>query len=401
MRVNRSSLFRFSALSLAAAVTLAGCGGGDKGAQGPGGPGGGMPPAEVGVITVSKGKLPLTSELPGRIEAVRTSEVRARVAGIVLKREFREGSEVKAGEVLYRIDPAPYVAALDSAKAQLARAEATATNAKLAADRANRLIDSKMISQQDYDTAMANAKAAQADVAAAKAAIETARLNVGYATVTAPISGRIGKALVTEGALVGQGEATQLALIQQVDPVYVNFSQSSTDILKLKKALESGQIKSVAPGQAQVTLLLEDGTEYAQKGKLLFSDLAVDPSTGNITLRGEFANPDRLLLPGMYVRIRLEQGVAEDVITVPQRAVMRNPQGAAVLVVAADGKVEAQPIKTDTAQGDLWVVSDGLKGGEQVIVEGLQKAKPGATVKAVPAGQPAPGAAPAAAQAGK
>lgn len=397
MRVNRISLFRFSAVSLATALVLAGCGG-DKNAQGaggPGGPGGGMPPAEVGVVTVTKGKLPLTSELPGRIEAVRTSEVRARVAGIVKQRAFREGSEVKAGEVLYRIDPAPYQAAFDSAKAQLAKAEATATNAKLAADRADRLISSKLISQQDYDTASANAKAAQADVAGARAAVETARLNLGYATVTAPISGRIGKALVTEGALVGQGEATQLALIQQVDPVYVNFSQSSTDILKLKRALESGQTKSVAPGQAEVTLLLEDGSEYPHKGKLLFSDLSVDPSTGNITLRSEFPNPERLLLPGMYVRIRLEQGVAEDAVTVPQRAVMRSPQGAAVLVVGADGKVAAQPIKTDAAEGDLWIVSDGLKGGEQVIVEGLQKTKPGATVKAVPASTGAPAQGPA------
>ncbi len=368
-------------LPLAAALLLTACGG-DK--QGAAGAGGGMPPAEVSVVTIAAGKLALTSELPGRLEAVRSSEIRARVAGIVKQRVFREGSDVKAGEVLFRIDPAPFKAAYDSATAAVARAEAVRDQTRAQAERAEALIGKKMISHQDYDLAVANAKQSLADVASAKAAQETARLNLGYATVTAPISGRIGRALVTEGALVGQGEATQLALIQQLDPLYVNFSQSSVEVLKLKRALESGKLKGVG-GQAQVTLLLEDGSEYKHKGKLLFSDLSVDPSTGSITLRAEVPNPDHLLLPGMYVRVRLEQAVDSNAITVPQRALQRGPQGSFVMLVK-DGKVAMQPVEVGDAQGDVWIVTSGLTGGEQVIVEGLQKTGPGAPVKAVPFG---------------
>lgn len=382
MRGYRPSL-SLSLLPLAMAMTLAltACGD-DKGAAAAGG---GMPPAEVSVVTVQPGKLALTTELPGRLEAMRTAEVRARVAGIVKQRVFKEGSDVKAGDVLFRIDPAPFKAAYDSAAAAVARAEAVRDQTKAQADRAESLIGKKMISQSDYDLSIANAKQAVADVAAAKAAQETARLNLGYATVTAPISGRIGRALVTEGALVGQGEATQLALVQQIDPLYVNFTQSSVEVLKLKRALDSGALKRV-DGQAEVTLLLEDGSEYKNKGKLLFSDMSVDPSTGSITLRAEFPNPSRLLLPGMYVRVRLEQAVASNAITVPQRALQRSPQGAAVLLVGADGKVVAQPVTVGDAQGDYWIITEGLKGGEQVIVEGVQHTQPGAVVKAVPFG---------------
>ncbi len=384
MRVDRPS-FSTSltplTVALALLLTLTACSD-DKGAAMPGG---GMPPAEVSVVTVQPGKLALTTELPGRLEALRSAEVRARVAGIVQQRVFREGSDVQAGDVLFRIDPAPFKAAYDSAAAAVARAEAVRDQTKAQADRAQSLIGKKMISQSDYDLSIANAKQAVADVASAKAAQETARLNLSYATVTAPISGRIGRALVTEGALVGQGEATQLALVQQIDPLYVNFSQSSVEVLKLKRALDSGALKRV-DGQAEVALLLEDGTEYKHKGKLLFSDMSVDPSTGSITLRAEFPNPSRLLLPGMYVRVRLEQAVASNAITVPQRALQRNPQGAAVMIVGADGKVAMRPVTVGDAQGDYWIITEGLKGGEQVIVEGVQHAQPGAVVKAVPFG---------------
>lgn len=384
MRHRTLFLSAFTAVIMAAA--LAGCGD-NKSAPAAGGGAGEMPPAEVGVITVTPGQLSLTSELPGRLEALRTADVRARVSGIVLERLFREGSDVRAGDVLYRIDAAPYRAAYDSARAAVARAEAAQMEAKLREERAQSLIGKKMISQQDFDSAMANARATQADVQAAKSALESARLNLDYATVRAPISGRIGRALVTEGALVGQGEATPLALIQQVNPLYVNFTQSSTELLRLRKALESGQLKTIGK-QAEVQVVMEDGTAYPHVGKLLFSDLAVDPATGTVALRAEVPNPDDFLLPGMFVRVRVQQAVAEQGITVPQRGVQRGPQGAFVMLVR-DGVVAVQPVTTGAAQGDVWVITDGLKGGEQVIVEGLQKVKPGAPAKAIPFGNAA------------
>jgi len=397
MSFKRKSLVQFSLplAALAAALLLAGCGNGQAGGQAGGAGGPQMLPPQVGVVTIEKSMLPITALLPGRIEAARTSDVRARVAGIVLQRAFREGSEVKAGDLLYRIDPAPYQAVLDSAKAQQARAEATAANAEASAKRANSLIGTRMISQQDYDTAIANQRSADADVLAAKAAVESAKLNLGYASVTAPIAGRIGRALVTEGALVGQGEATPLAQIQQVDSVYVNFSEPSAVVLKLREAMQKGNLKGLAADQTPVTLVLEDGSDFPQKGHLLFSDLAVDPGTGAVALRAEIPNPDRILLPGMFVQVKLALGIADSAITVPQRAVMRTPQGAMVMVVGADGNVAAVPIKTDLAQGDSWIVTDGLKGGEKVIVEGLQKVKPGSpavpvaadSAPALPAGQ--------------
>lgn len=372
--------FSFSVLSVALATLLVACGGDDKAA---GSGGGQMPPPEVSVLTITPGKLALASELPGRLEAVRTAEVRARVPGVVLQRVFREGSDVKTGDVLFRIDPAPFKAAYDSATAAVARAEAQRDQTQAQATRARSLIEKQMISKADYDLAIAASKQSLADVAAAKAAQETAHLNLNYATVTAPIAGRIGRALVTEGALVGQGDATKLALIQQVDSVYVNFSQSSMDVLKLRKALASGEFKKEAA--AEVTVVLEDGTEYAHKGRLLFSDLAVDPGTGSISLRAEIPNPDHVLLPGMYVRVKLEQAVDEKAITVPQRALQRGPQGAFVMIVK-DGKVAVQPVQVDVAQGDVWRVTGGLTGGEQVIMEGLQKIRPDIPVTTVPFG---------------
>jgi membrane fusion protein (multidrug efflux system) len=386
MSFTRKSLLPFSLpLSALAALLLSACGQAPSGGPGAGPGGMKMPPPQVGVVTITKSALPITALLPGRIEAARTSDVRARVAGIILQRAFREGSEVNAGELLYRIDPASFQAALDGAKAQQARAEATLANAQAISKRATSLIASKTISQQDYDTAVAGERSAAADVLAAKAAVETAKLNLGYASVTAPISGRIGRAMVTEGALVGQGEATPLAQIQQVDKVYVNFSEPSAVVLKLRRAMQQGRLKGLGTTDVPVSVVLEDGSEYAEKGHLLFSDLAVDPGTGAVALRGEIPNPDRLLLPGMFVQVKLGLGVADDAITVPQRAVMRTPDGASVMVVGADGNVAVQPIKTDMAQGDSWIVTEGLKGGEKVIVDGLQKVKPGAPATAVPA----------------
>jgi len=360
---------------------LAGCGpGGSQSTV----PGSAMPPPEVSVVTVAAERIALSTELPGRLEATRVAQVRARVAGIVLQKAFPEGGDVKAGELLFRIDPAPFQAAVNSAQAALAKAEANLAQAQLKVQRYRPLVESNAISKQEYDDALTAQSQTGADVAATKAALDTARLNLGYATVTAPISGRIGRALVSEGALVGQGEATPLALVQQIDPIFVNLSQSSTDLLRLKQALASGKLKSAGPGQAKVTLLSEDGRVYPQSGKLLFSDLTVDESSGAILLRAEFPNPKRDLLPGMYVRARLEQAVNEHAITVPQQAVIRGTDGASVWLVGTDGKVAAQPVTTDAQQEGKWIVSKGLKAGDRVIVEGFQRIKPGAIVKPMP-----------------
>lgn len=370
-------------------VWLSGCGpkeGGPGRAGGVGGPGGSAgPPPEVGVVVIAAEALTLTTELPGRFEAVRVAEVRARVPGILLERRFQEGADVKAADVLLRIDPAPLQAAFNSAKAVQAKAEATQKQAQAKADRYKALVQYNAVSKQDCDDAVAVSLQAEAEVLVSKAGVETASLNLGYATVTAPITGRVGKAKVTEGALVGQNEATPLATIQQLDPIYFDFTQSSTEVLRLRRALETGKLKSLGAGEAKVTLLLEDGTTYPQAGKLLFSDITVDPTTGMITLRALVPNPDHLLLPGMFARGQLEQAVDRAAMTVPQRAVMRGPDGTpTVLVVSPESKVELRVIQAETTRGDKWVVSGGLKPGERVIVEGLQKAPPGALVKPVP-----------------
>jgi membrane fusion protein (multidrug efflux system) len=344
----------------------------------------GMPPPEVAVVTVAAERVSITNELPGRLEATRTAQVRARVPGIVQKRLFSEGSDVKAGAVLFTIDPASLQAALSNVQATRARAEANLAQATLKVNRYSPLVKTNAISRQEYDDALAAQKQAQADLEAARASQQTASLNLGYATVTAPISGRIGRAQVTEGALVGQGEATPLAVIQQLDPIYVNLTQSSSVLLKLRQAMAAGKLKTVGRDQPSVSLVLEDGTPYPRTGKLLFSDYAVDQSSGAVTLRAEFPNPDRFLLPGMYVRARLEQAVNESAIMVPQQAVQRDNNGSSVMTVGADGKVAPRTIQTGSAQGDKWIVTDGLKQGDVVIVEGLQKVQPGAPVKPVP-----------------
>jgi membrane fusion protein (multidrug efflux system) len=381
-------------LAVVSAAALVACGKKEGGAPG----GGGMPPAEVGVITVASRSVGLTTELPGRLEASRVAQVRARAAGIVLKRQFREGGDVKAGQALFQIDSGPYRAAFDSAQANLARSQANLAQAAAQAERYKPLVEANAISKQDFINAVAAQKTAEADVAAGKAAVQSAQINLGYTAVTSPISGRIGRALVTEGALVGQGEATQLAVVQQIDPMYVNFTQSTTDVLNLRRALENGQLKRAAGGAASVQVLLEDGTAYAKPGRLLFTDLTVDPTSGQVTLRAEVPNPDGLLLPGMYVRVRLQQAQFDNAILVPQQAVTRSGQNDTVLVVGADNKPAPRPIKIGSAQGSDWVVLDGLKAGEQVIVDGFQKMMvPGAPVKPVPWKGGAPAAAPAAA----
>lgn len=346
--------------------------------------GGAPPPAEVGVITVAPRAVGLATELPGRLEASRVAQVRARAAGILQKRLFTEGSDVKAGQPLFTIDAAPYQAQFASAQAALARAQANATQATAQAERYKPLVEANAISKQEYINAVAAQKTAEADVAAARAAGTTAQITLGYASVTSPISGRIGRALVTEGSLVGQGEATPLAVVQQINPMYVNFTQSTTDVLRLRKAVASGQFKRAGGDGASVRLILEDGSDYGQPGKLLFSDLTVDPTSGQITLRAEVPNPQGLLLPGMYVRVRLEQAQADAGIVVPQQAVTRGSTGDSVMVVTADGKVTPRPVKIGTSIDGQWVVLDGLKTGEMVMVDGFQKLRGNAPVKPVP-----------------
>lgn len=391
-----------------ASVFIASCGkSGEGNAKGAGG---GPPAAEVGVVTVKLGDVGLVTELPGRLEASRVAQVRARAAGILQKRLFKEGSDVKAGQPLFSIDPGPYAAALASAKASQARAEANLAQATALAERYKPLVEANAVSKQDYANAVAAQKQAEADVAVGKANVQTAGINLGYASVTSPISGRIGRALVTEGALVGQGEATQLAVVQQINPMYVNFTQSATEVMKLRNAMASGRLKRADGTEAaSIRVVLEDGTEYARAGRLLFSDLTVDATTGQITLRAEVPNPSGELLPGLYVRVRLEQAQATDAFTVPQQAVTRTAQGDTVLVVGEDGKVGPRSVKIGSAKGAQWVVLSGLKPGEKVMVDGFQKLQmmpPGTPVKPVPwtppssaaAGAPAAGAsAPAAA----
>ncbi len=340
------------------------------------------PLPSVRVETVQARPLSISNELSGRIAAPRVAEVRARVAGVVLQQVFREGRDVKQGEVLFRIDPAPFKADLDSAEAALRKAEANAFQARLQAQRYAQLIDDKAISGQDYDNARASVRQTAADVAASKAAVERAKLNLGYATVTAPISGRIGRALVTEGALVGQNESTPLALIQQLDPIHADLTQSTRELNDLRRAFRSGLLQAVGQGQAKATLIQDDGSPYPLPGKLLFTDLSVDPSTGQITLRSEFPNPDLDLLPGSFIRVRLEQAVNSQGITVPQRAILRDSAGVAqVLLLDAEQKVSQQPVQLGVAQNDRWVVTQGLKPGDRIVIEGLQHARPGEHVQ--------------------
>lgn len=374
-------------LALAVALTgttlLAGCG---KKAQADGPPGGPGGPVEVGVLTIATAQVTLTQDLPGRTSALRVAEVRARVNGIVQKRLFQEGSDVKEGDVLYQIDPAPYEAALRNAEGTLARAEANVTTTRSQEARSRKLLTSKVISQEEYDNSLGSYRANEADVISGKAAVQTARINLGYTRVTSPITGRIGISQVTEGAYVQDTAATLLATVQQLDRVYVDVTQASGDVLRLRRDLASGQLKSDGAGAARVKLILEDGTEYAQEGALQLADVTVNPTTSSVTVRAVFPNPNRVLLPGLFVRARLEEGSTPDAILVPQLAVTRNTRGEpTALVVGTDGKAELRVLQTPRAVGNQWLVSDGLKPGDQLIVDNLLKVRPGAPVKPAPA----------------
>ncbi|RAT24486.1 efflux transporter periplasmic adaptor subunit, partial [Lonsdalea populi] len=326
--------------------------------------------------------LNIITELPGRTNSFRVAEVRPQVGGIILKRNFVEGGDVQAGVSLYQIDPAPYEAQLNSAKGTLAEAQANAEVARLTVNRYKPLLGTNYISKQDYDQAVATSRQADATVVSGKAAVDSAQINLDYTKVTAPISGRIGKSTVTEGALVSSAQTTALTTIQQLDPIYVDVTQSSNDFLQLKNDLKSGTIQ-VANGKANVRLSLENGTEYDQQGTLEFSDVTVDETTGSITLRAIFPNPSHNLLPGMFVRARLDAGVNQNAILVPQESVTRTPRGdASTLVVGEGDKVEVRSITTAQAIGDKWVVTSGIKPGDRVIVSGLQKIKPGMVVTA-------------------
>jgi membrane fusion protein (multidrug efflux system) len=430
-------------LILAGAAGMSGCGGKTAASKTP------PPPPEVAFVTIAPQRVALTTELPGRTSPYMVAEVRPQVGGIILRRPFVEGANVNAGDLLYEIDPSGYLAAQSNAKAAqarakaglanakaalakartsqanakaaLARAEANAVPLRLRADRFRELVAINAVSRQDYDDAAAavrqaeaaiqgaqaslggteaeiegaeaSIQAAQADIQGADAAVESARINLAYTRVTAPISGRIGKSAVTTGALVTANQPAPLATIQQLSPIYVDVTQSSANLLRIRRSLESGRVRKDG-GQAAVKLLLEDGTPYPLKGTLKFSDVTVDPGTGSVTVRTVFPNPKGVLLPGMYVRALVEEGVAERGILVPQRGVTRDPSGnATALVVGAGEKVEPRALKVSRALGDDWLVEEGLKKGDRVVVEGLQKAKPGSPVKAVPfGGGPAPAA---------
>lgn len=342
---------------------------------------GGQQMPEVGVVTLKTEPLQITTELPGRTVAYRIAEVRPQVSGIILKRNFVEGSDIEAGVSLYQIDPATYQATYDSAKGDLAKAQAAANIAELTVKRYQKLLGTQYISKQEYDQALADAQQATAAVVAAKAAVETARINLAYTKVTSPISGRIGKSSVTEGALVQNGQASALATVQQLDPIYVDVTQSSNDFLRLKQELANGSLKQ-ENGKAKLDLVTSDGIKFPQSGTLEFSDVTVDQTTGSITLRAIFPNPDHTLLPGMFVRARLQEGTKPTALLVPQQGVTRTPRGdATVLVVGADNKVETRQIVASQAIGDKWLVTDGLKAGDRVVVSGLQKVRPGAQVK--------------------
>lgn len=337
---------------------------------------------QVAVVTVQPQRLPLTTELPGRISPALIAEVRPQVTGLIQKRAFQEGTMVKAGELLYQIDPAVYRASVDSAQATLAKAQAQLVTAKLKAERLKELAAMKAAGQQDSDDATASLLQAEAEVASAKAALLTQRINLDYTSVVAPISGRIGRAAVTQGALVTANQASSLATVQQLDPIYLDVTQSSTSLLSLGQALASGQLKA---GSAQVKLLLEDGSTYPLAGKLKSSEVTVDQNTGAVTLRAEFPNPKGALLPGMYARAVVEEGVVEQALLVPQPAVSRDASGQAVVfVVGADGKLAQRAVQTGRAIGGQWLITAGLKAGDRVAVEGQQKARPGMAVDAKP-----------------
>ncbi len=381
--------YRLLALSLAIALSVSACGGGEPEGQ-QGGPG------QVTVATLKAEQVGLTRELPGRTNAFLVAEVRPQVSGIVGKRLFTEGGLVSAGQALYQLDDASYRAQANSARAQLARAEATANAARLSAKRIGELAKVEAVSTQDNENAIAAQKQADADVGAARAALDAANVTLGYARITTPISGRIGKSSVTQGALVSAGQAEALATVQQLDPIYVDLTQSASELLQLRRELASGRLQDNQ--QLPVTILLDDGTPFEHKGTLEFSEVSVDPATGSYALRVKVDNPDQVLMPGMYVRAVVGSGVRENALLVPMQGIARDPKGdTSAMVVGKDGKVEVRPVRISRAIGGKWLVEDGLKPGDKVIVEGLQKIQPGMPVQATEMGAaPAKAAAPAA-----
>lgn len=389
MRVERVPFRLISAAT--AAVLLAACG-----------PKQSAPPPqtpEVGVVTVQPTAVPVVTELPGRTSAFLVAQVRARVDGIVLRREFTEGDQVKAGQRLYKIDPAPYIATLNNAKATLAKAQANLATTTAQASRYKVLVAANAVSKQDYDNAVASAGQAAADVAAGKAAVDTAQINLGYTDVTSPVSGQIGISQVTPGAYVQASAATLMATVQQLDPTYVDLVQSSLDGLKLRREIQEGRLKTSGPDAAKVSLILEDGRTYSEKGKLQFTDVTVDQGTGSVTVRAIFKNADKVLLPGMFVRARIEEGVNENALIVPQVGITHDQKGQpTALVVGQDDKVALRQLVTSGTYGSNWVVESGLKAGDRVIVQGTDKAHPGQQVKPVAAQLPATPASDASAQ---
>jgi len=373
--MNKTQVIHLS-LVMAVVAGLIGC-------KQKGGPPQGDP--EVVVFTVHPERLVITTELPGRTSAFLVAEIRPQVNGLIQKRLFTEGSEVKAGQVLYQIDPAPFQAALDNANASLARAEAGLLSIRLRVERYRDLLVDKAISQQDYDDASAAMKQTEAEIQFWKASVEMASINLGYNSVTAPISGRIGKSSVTDGALVTAYQPIALATIQQLDPIYVDVPQSTTELLHLQRRLEDGRLNQDGTNQNKVKLILEDGTPYLSEGTLQFQDITVDPTTGSVILRVVFPNPEGILLPGMFVRAVITEGVNEQAILVPQQGISRNPKGNPVaLIVDAENKVQQRMLTLDRAIGDKWLVSSGLNSGDRLIVEGMQKVRPGVSVKVVP-----------------
>jgi membrane fusion protein (multidrug efflux system) len=367
------------AVAVLAALTLTACG---QAASQPAGKPGAAPAAQVSVVTLQPQRVELSAELAGRTVAYQTAEVRPQVNGIVKTRAFTEGSDVKAGQVLYQIDPASYQAALDSARATLAKAEANATTAKLKAGRYDELAGIDAVSKQLRDDTQAALKQAQADVAAATAAVRTAQIDLDRTRVSAPIAGRIGRSAVTPGALVTANQAGAMATLQQLDPIYVDVTQTSAELLRLQRDLAEGRLQRDASGQARVKLLLEDGSTYALEGKLQFSELQVDATSGSVTLRAQFPNPKRQLLPGMYVRAQVQSGVQAQALLVPQSAVSRDAKGNATAMVLKDGKAEARQLQTGAVVNGQWLVTSGLAAGDQLIVDGLQRLRPGAPAQA-------------------
>ncbi len=342
------------------------------------------PPPEVGVVTAKPATIPVTRTYPGRLAATLTAQVRARVTGIVLKRVYREGTDVKAGDVLFQIDPAPLEASLRAAEGRLAQAEASARNARLKAGRSRKLGEKGLLSKQDVDNAVAAADEANAAVKSARADVRNARIDLGYATVTAPISGRAGRANVTQGALVSPSDTQPLTRVQQINPIYANFSEPMAEVERLRKAERTGNVKLVAPDKAEVHIVLPDGSVYPHTGTLDFTDLAVDPRTGAVDLRAVVPNPDNVLLPGMFVKIRLALGTLHDAFLLPQGAIQRGSEGAFVYVVGADDTITSTPVELGDQHGADWIVRTGITPGARVVVSGIQQARPGEKVKPVP-----------------